>query len=461
MYPGPYYFMSCSLVKGSSDDNTELPPNALVGTLVSSLHRLKDSDNADGGFFVFGDLSVKREGTFRLMFTLYKMADRECIHIASVTSEPFQVHTAKTFPGMAESTFLTRSFSDQGVRLRLRKDSRSITTRKRNNAAADYARHHSVHDQQSQSRDRRTNSLPESDNVTPADRNRASTAAQGGAYFEGAPQQTADYHRGGSGVSYNSGYDFDDAPSAKRQRVVSDEPGQAYGHDYSSVPYSSRSIPQVTSSMGTYSASMSMAPALPPSLPYSSHMGMPRLDTQLNSLSAGPNSAGPNFQSPRQSPGGGYQYPHAPALHNTSSMMFQGAPTSGAPAYLSSPHGEYQGTARSAPQYPGASADVSPRSHPHTYGQPVSSAGTSPPDANYTTSTGPGPLPTYPGAYSSPMNLGQGQLRGHGQTHGHMDHMGPLRMNGNSASNHVGGLNHSGLFPLDDGSDKHNHGPGA
>ncbi|KFY16167.1 hypothetical protein V491_05422, partial [Pseudogymnoascus sp. VKM F-3775] len=124
----PYYFISTTLV----DDDENQPEgahgeevkNALAGTLVSSLHRLKDSDNTDGGFFVFGDLSVKIEGTFKLQFTLYEVRDKEVEYITSTTSEPFKVHPAKNWPGMAESTFLTRSFSDQGVRLRLRKEPR-------------------------------------------------------------------------------------------------------------------------------------------------------------------------------------------------------------------------------------------------------------------------------------------------------------------------------------------------
>ncbi|KAI8373872.1 hypothetical protein BD560DRAFT_393816 [Blakeslea trispora] len=37
----------------------------------------------------------------------------------------FQVYSPKSFPGMSESTFLTRSFSDQGVRIRIRKEPRS------------------------------------------------------------------------------------------------------------------------------------------------------------------------------------------------------------------------------------------------------------------------------------------------------------------------------------------------
>jgi len=74
------------------DSPSPIPPHqALAGTLVSSLHRLKDIDNSgnffhpwgdrlerklmwsDGGFFVFGDLSVKIEGEFRLRFSLFEM----------------------------------------------------------------------------------------------------------------------------------------------------------------------------------------------------------------------------------------------------------------------------------------------------------------------------------------------------------------------------------------------------
>lgn len=136
--------MSCSLLKGDESAGKDPLPSYLIGTVVSSLHRLKDTDNQDGGFFVFGDLSCKVEGKFRLLFTLYQMQKTECYHITSTISDVFQVYPTKSFPGLAESTFLTRSFSDQGVRLRLRKDSRSMTTRKRNAKAAEFARKNQV-----------------------------------------------------------------------------------------------------------------------------------------------------------------------------------------------------------------------------------------------------------------------------------------------------------------------------
>ncbi|PGH07262.1 hypothetical protein AJ80_08022 [Polytolypa hystricis UAMH7299] len=126
----PYFFMCCTLYHETEDEPAPYAPaTALAGTLVSSLHRLKDVDNQDGGFFVFGDLSVKVEGTFRLKFNLFEMRKTEVIHLKSVLSQPFKVHPPKSFPGMSESTFLSRSFADQGVKLRIRKEARTLLKR--------------------------------------------------------------------------------------------------------------------------------------------------------------------------------------------------------------------------------------------------------------------------------------------------------------------------------------------
>ncbi|KAL8979395.1 MAG: hypothetical protein Q9205_005260 [Flavoplaca limonia] len=141
----PYLFMCVNLCPASDEDTTVLDTQAsLSGTLVSSLHRLKDVDNLDGGFFVFGDLSVKVEGDYRLRFSLYEMLKTEVVFIKATVSSTFKgmsvslkdstarsnilppVWSGKAFPGMCESTFLSRSFGDQGVRLRIRKEPRSV-----------------------------------------------------------------------------------------------------------------------------------------------------------------------------------------------------------------------------------------------------------------------------------------------------------------------------------------------
>lgn len=115
----PYYFMCCNLSDLNQDPRSPIgnpqlsnsQQQVLAGTLVSSLHRLKDIDNtggsnllnafflvemlnfrpADGGFFVFGDVSVKIEGEYRLRFSLFEMVRErhEVMYIKSVISEPF------------------------------------------------------------------------------------------------------------------------------------------------------------------------------------------------------------------------------------------------------------------------------------------------------------------------------------------------------------------------------------
>ncbi|KAK3724792.1 hypothetical protein LTR37_000840 [Vermiconidia calcicola] len=128
--------MTATLVE--ADEHEEAPQNhlhdsPLIGQNVSSLHRLKDIDNRDGGFFVFGDISCRRVGRFRLQFNLYEFRkdEEQVLFVESAVSEAFTVVNSKEFRGLMESTTLSRTFSDQGVRLRLRKEPRALTGTKR------------------------------------------------------------------------------------------------------------------------------------------------------------------------------------------------------------------------------------------------------------------------------------------------------------------------------------------
>ncbi|KAI0277190.1 velvet factor, partial [Russula aff. rugulosa BPL654] len=124
----PYYFMFASLAK--PDDDTELHwmkvRSCTTGSVVSSLYHLKDSenDNRDAGFFVFPDLSVRQEGSYRLKLSLFEVVGSNVYHCKSIFSTPFYVYTAKKFPGMEESTPLSCSLADQGIKIRIRKDIR-------------------------------------------------------------------------------------------------------------------------------------------------------------------------------------------------------------------------------------------------------------------------------------------------------------------------------------------------
>ncbi|KAJ6440569.1 velvet factor [Purpureocillium lavendulum] len=144
MYNSPYLFVTSTLVPetyGEPSNDQDVPTNNLVGSLASSIHQLRDTDNVEGGFFIFGDLSVKREGRFRLLFTLYERDHHSAIpsfnYVSELVTNTFTVYSTKRFPGMTGTTPLTRVFSDQGVKVRLRRDSGAMAARKRNRSATE------------------------------------------------------------------------------------------------------------------------------------------------------------------------------------------------------------------------------------------------------------------------------------------------------------------------------------
>ncbi|KAJ2781446.1 hypothetical protein H4R18_002867 [Coemansia javaensis] len=109
---------------------------AMAGSMVSPLHTLRDMSMAQGAYFVFSDLSVRSEGAFRLRFDLFEIAGDTIHSRASVTSDVFVVYSPKRFPGMMESTQLSRVFADQGLRIRIRTEA---GTKKRSKKHADDA----------------------------------------------------------------------------------------------------------------------------------------------------------------------------------------------------------------------------------------------------------------------------------------------------------------------------------
>jgi hypothetical protein len=74
----PYFFMFASLAKPDSDSDEEIHflrdgrTRATQGSVVSSLYNLKDNEE-EAGFFVFPDLSVRVEGSYRLKLSLYEV----------------------------------------------------------------------------------------------------------------------------------------------------------------------------------------------------------------------------------------------------------------------------------------------------------------------------------------------------------------------------------------------------
>ncbi|KAJ3342985.1 hypothetical protein HDU83_005845 [Entophlyctis luteolus] len=124
----PYYFMYASLIDPDVDEEINIlhdgKTRSMTGSIVSSLYRLRDLDNKEGAFFVFPDLSVRKEGKFRLKFSLFEICDTEMFFCASIVSNIFTVYSSKKFPGTDETTFLSKAFADQGIKIRVRKETR-------------------------------------------------------------------------------------------------------------------------------------------------------------------------------------------------------------------------------------------------------------------------------------------------------------------------------------------------
>ncbi|KAJ2808786.1 hypothetical protein H4R20_000644 [Coemansia guatemalensis] len=100
----------------------------LVGTTVSNAYLLKDHNDQLNIFFIFHDLSVRTEGQFRLkfQFTIIPSEEEPRAFVESVAwSSVFEIYSAKTFPGMTDSTHLSKAFAAQGIKITIWKNSRS------------------------------------------------------------------------------------------------------------------------------------------------------------------------------------------------------------------------------------------------------------------------------------------------------------------------------------------------
>jgi hypothetical protein len=96
-----------------------------TGSTVSSIYRLRDINQREGGYFVFPDLSVRMEGDYCLKFSLFEVVGPKVFFRSSIYSNKFTVHAPKKFPGMDESTLLSRNFAEQGLKIRIRNEMRN------------------------------------------------------------------------------------------------------------------------------------------------------------------------------------------------------------------------------------------------------------------------------------------------------------------------------------------------
>ncbi|PVU94328.1 hypothetical protein BB561_002639 [Smittium simulii] len=100
---------------------------SLVGTTVSRATILHDLEGKLGIFFIFHDLSIRKDGVFRLKFSFFDLESNNLLSSTQaqvkdfVYTESITVYTARTFPGMIESTPLAMHFFRQGLKIPVRK----------------------------------------------------------------------------------------------------------------------------------------------------------------------------------------------------------------------------------------------------------------------------------------------------------------------------------------------------
>ncbi|KAF9977130.1 hypothetical protein BGZ73_006897 [Actinomortierella ambigua] len=106
----------------------------LMGSIVVSPILLNNTQGEPGWYFSFPDLSIRTEGVYTLKFSLLRFGsfnfnvEDSGKHASEVIdeaiSQPFTVFSAKKFPGMTESTELSKTFAKQGLKIPIRNDLR-------------------------------------------------------------------------------------------------------------------------------------------------------------------------------------------------------------------------------------------------------------------------------------------------------------------------------------------------
>ncbi|KAF0490135.1 nuclear divisionprotein rft1 [Gigaspora margarita] len=136
MLQNPFFVLHVTLWSEDCKEERNVisnPPKTtrvLMGSLVSSPAILKNTDGEPGCYFCFPDLSIRTEGKYTLKFSLMKLGTEDRLIstrtgiISTAFSNPFTVYSAKKFPGMTESTELSKAFAKQGLKIPIRNDVR-------------------------------------------------------------------------------------------------------------------------------------------------------------------------------------------------------------------------------------------------------------------------------------------------------------------------------------------------
>ncbi|KAK4226462.1 velvet factor-domain-containing protein [Podospora fimiseda] len=258
-------------------------PPILTGMPVSGMAYLDRPTEA--GYFLFPDLSVRHEGRYRLTFNLYEETkeDKDKDRLAEdspqsapgtspatggsfdfrmeVKSQDFIVYSAKKFPGLAESTQLSRVVAEQGCRVRIRRD---VRMRRRGdpkgNNGGDYE--NNAEDEFSHAARR-----PSRRTATPDTRNDFNNRARSMSGSVERPPYSADAQRRPSAADYPPQYPSQGQPSGGHLQFLGGGSNSQYPAQPPSVPASPAYPPQGRHGAPYQPQSSYPAPPPPPSQP--------------------------------------------------------------------------------------------------------------------------------------------------------------------------------------------------
>jgi len=330
-YPANFFVYVTLESEGASKTETARGSNGKVKQLTGTPNTgglyLDRPDKAV--FFTFGDLSVRSEGLYKLRFNLYEVPF--CQHLtdivmdtgnkptselgfafgrAEVHSNTFEVFSAKKFPGLAESTLLSRTLSEQGCRVRIRRD---VRVRKHNGRAGTISDVDSDDEEREESEDAQSSLFPStpatarprldsSDGkqslagsisafsaATPAQHYQPQSLGQSRPQSSQGQQQPQAPYQTPASSTQTSFQDFEQSaaiqqPNANMQQhpsfvppTVQYPPQQPtyqylthYGHGQMPPPPPPQSVPQ-TSMPLVYGTSVSYQPGYPPPVTYGHH----------------------------------------------------------------------------------------------------------------------------------------------------------------------------------------------
>lgn len=141
----------CVEVTEYAGRNSRRPDGGLMGTLVANPLIAEtpnnaydeDSDGPPSCYYIFSDLSCRSTGLYRLRFGLVQLSDdflkavgSQSPTIAYAWTEPFEVFSAKDFPGVRASSKLLRYLKMKGANVTIKKDKDDVSDAARKRARA-------------------------------------------------------------------------------------------------------------------------------------------------------------------------------------------------------------------------------------------------------------------------------------------------------------------------------------